>query len=59
MKIYQIKYNNNGVLKYCYTNNFIDFYASYTDVKAKTNIIIEKKEFYEKVQKVWADKKNQ
>lgn len=59
MKIYQIKYNNHGVLKYCYTNNFTDFYASYTDVKAKTNIIIEKKEFYEKVQKVWADKKNQ
>ena len=57
-KIYQIKYNHYGVTKYCYTDNFIEYYKTYPDVKTKTNLIIEKKQFYEEMQKMWSDKKN-
>ncbi len=52
MKIYQIKYRHFGTLKYCYTDNFIDFYANYTEVETKQNRLLFKKEFYEKVQQV-------
>lgn len=58
MKIYQIKYSHYGIIKYYYTDNFIEYYKTYPDVKTKTNIIIEKKEFYEEMQKMWSDKKN-
>lgn len=57
MKIYQIKYNFRGIRRYAYTSDFIDYYASYMDVKTKTNLITEKKEFYEEVQKMRIDKK--
>ncbi len=52
MKIYQIKYRHFGTLKYCYTDNFIDFYANYPEVETKQNRLLFKKEFYEKVQQV-------
>lgn len=52
MKIYQIKYTHYGTVKYCYTNNFIDFYANYPEVEIKQNRLLFKKEFYEKVQQV-------
>ncbi len=52
MKIYQIKYRYFGTLKYCYTDNFIDFYANYPEVETKQNRLLFKKEFYEKVQQV-------
>ena len=52
MKIYQIKYRHFGTLKYCYTDNFIDFYANYPEVETKQNRLLLKKEFYEKVQQV-------
>jgi hypothetical protein len=52
LKIYQIKYRHFGTLKYCYTDNFIDFYANYTEVETKQNRLLFKKEFYEKVQQV-------
>lgn len=52
MKIYQIKYTHFGTVKYCYTNNFIDFYANYPEVEIKQNRLLFKKEFYEKVQQV-------
>jgi hypothetical protein len=39
-------------LKYCYTDNFIDFYANYPEVETKQNRLLFKKEFYEKVQQV-------
>jgi len=57
LKIYQIKYLKQGIQKYAYTSDFINYYASHKDVKTKTNLIIEKKEFYEEVQKMWNDKK--
>lgn len=57
MKIYQIKYKNGGIQKYAYTNDFIDYYQTHKDVKTKTNLITEKKEFYEEVQKMRIDKK--
>jgi hypothetical protein len=46
-----------GIQKYAYTPDFINYYASHKDVKTKTNLITEKKEFYEEVQKMWNDKK--
>jgi hypothetical protein len=52
LKIYQIKYRHFGTLKYCYTDNFIDFYANYSEVETKQNRLLFKKEFYEKVQQV-------
>jgi hypothetical protein len=52
LKIYQIKYRHFGTLKYCYTDNFIDFYANYPEVETKQNRLLFKKEFYEKVQQV-------
>ncbi len=52
MKIYQIKYRHFGTLKYCYTDNFIDFYANYPEVETKQNRLLFKKEFYEKMQQV-------
>ena len=52
MKIYQIKYRHFGTLKYCYTCNFIDFYANYPEVETKQNRLLFKKEFYEKMQQV-------
>lgn len=52
MKIYQIKYTHFGTVKYCYTNNFIDFYANYPEVELKQNRLLFKKEFYEKMQQV-------
>jgi len=52
LKIYQIKYTHFGTVKYCYTNNFIDFYANYPEVELKQNRLLFKKEFYEKVQQV-------
>jgi hypothetical protein len=52
LKIYQIKYRHFGTLKYCYTDNFIDFYANYPEVQTKENRLLFKKEFYEKVQQV-------
>jgi hypothetical protein len=57
LKIYQIKYNFRGIRRYAYTSDFINYYASYIDVKTKTNLITEKKEFYEEVQKMRIDKK--
>jgi hypothetical protein len=39
-------------LKYCYTDNFIDFYANYPEVKTKENRLLFTKSFYEKVQQV-------
>jgi hypothetical protein len=59
MKIYQIKYSHYGIIKYSYTDDFIEYYNTYPDVKTKTNVIIEKKQFYEEMQKMWSDKKNQ
>jgi hypothetical protein len=56
MKIYQIKYKHGGIQKYAYTNDFIDYYATHKDVKTKTNLITEKKQFYEEVQKMRTDK---
>ena len=56
MKVYQIKYTHYGTLKYSYTDNFIDFYKLPTDIKTKTNLILEQKEFYEKVQQVQREK---
>jgi len=55
LKIYQIKYRHFGTLKYCYTDNFIDFYADYNEVKTKQNKLSFKQEFYEKVQQVQKD----
>ena len=52
MKIYQIKYTHYGTLKYCYTDNFNDFYANYPEVKTKENRLLFTKQFYEKVQQV-------
>ena len=52
MKIYQIKYTHYGILKYCYTDNFIDFYVNYPEVKTKENRLLFTKQFYEKVQQV-------
>ena len=52
MKIYQIKYTHYGILKYCYTDNFIDFYLNYPEVKTKENRLLFTKSFYEKVQQV-------
>jgi hypothetical protein len=52
LKIYQIKYRHFGTLKYCYTDNFIDFYANYPEVETKQNRLLFKKEFYEKMQQV-------
>jgi len=52
LKIYQIKNRHFGTLKYCYTDNFIDFYANYPEVETKQNRLLFKKEFYEKVQQV-------
>jgi hypothetical protein len=49
MKIYQVKYTYYGTQKYCYTDNFIDFYASYTEVKPKLNRLLFHKEFYDKI----------
>lgn len=57
MKVYQIKYQKQGIQKYAYTSDFINYYATHMDVKRKTNLIIEKKQFYEEVQKMWDDKK--
>jgi hypothetical protein len=57
LKIYQIKYQKQGIQKYAYTSDFINYYASHKDVKTKTNLIIEKKEFYEAVQKMWDKEK--
>lgn len=57
MKIYQVKYKKGGIQKYAYTSDFIDYYATHKDVKTKTNLITEKKEFYEEVQKMRIDKK--
>jgi hypothetical protein len=56
LKIYQIKYRHFGTLKYCYTDNFIDFYANYPEVQTKENRLLFKKEFYEKVQQVQREK---
>jgi hypothetical protein len=52
LKIYQVKYTHYGTTKYCYTSNFIDFYANYPEVETKQNRLLFKKEFYEKVQQV-------
>ena len=49
LKIYQIKYTYYGTRKYCYTHNFVDFYASYTEVEPKLNRLLFHKEFYDKV----------
>jgi hypothetical protein len=57
LKTYQIKYKKQGIQKYAYTSDFINFYPTYLDVKPKTNLITEKNEFYEKVQKVRNDQK--
>ena len=57
MKIYQVKYQKQGIQKYAYTSDFIDYYASHKDLKTKTNLITEKKEFYEAVQKMWDKEK--
>ena len=46
-----------GIRKYAYTSDFINYYASYMDVKTKTNLIIEQKQFYEEMQKMRIDKK--
>ena len=57
MKIYQVKYQKQGIQKYAYTSDFINYYASHKDLKTKTNPITEKKEFYEAVQKMWDKEK--
>ena len=57
MKIYQVKYQKQGIQKYAYTSDFINYYASHKDLKTKTNLITEKKEFYEAVQKMWDKEK--
>ena len=57
MKIYQIKYKKGGIQKYAYTSDFKDYYASHIDCKTKTNLITEKTQFYEEVQKMRIDKK--
>ena len=57
MKIYQVKYQKQGIQKYAYTSDFINYYASHIDTKTKTNLITEKKEFYEAVQKMWDKEK--
>jgi hypothetical protein len=49
LKIYQIKYTHFGTVKYCYTDNFTDFYANYPEVQTKQNRLELKKEFYQKV----------
>ena len=49
LKIYQIKYTYYGTRKYCYTHNFVDFYAIYTEVEPKLNRLLFHKEFYNKV----------
>ena len=49
LKIYQVKYTYYGTQKYCYTDNFVDFYASYTEVKPKQNRLLFHKEFYNKI----------
>jgi hypothetical protein len=57
LKIYQIKYKRGGIQKYAYTSDFIDYYATHKNAKTKTNLITEKKQFYEEVQKMRIDKK--
>ncbi len=49
LKIYQVKYTHYGTTKYCYTDNFTDFYGCYTEVEPKINRLKFKKEFYEKI----------
>jgi hypothetical protein len=56
MKIYQVKYKKGGIQKYAYTSDFIDYYETHKDAKTKTNLITEKKQFYEEVQKMRTDK---
>lgn len=38
-RIWQIKYQHYGILKYSYTHDFIDFYKDWNDCKQKTNKI--------------------
>jgi hypothetical protein len=47
MKIYQIKYTNYGIVKYCYSSNFVDIYLNYGDVKIDKDKLTFPKEFYD------------
>jgi hypothetical protein len=49
MKIYQVKYLEYGVRKWCYTNNFIDCYPSRNEVITGINRLKFTKEFYDKL----------
>ena len=57
LKIYEVKYTYYGKRKYCYTDNFIDFYASYTEVKPKQNRLLFHKEFYDKIKEYDTERK--
>jgi|APGre2960657404_1045060.scaffolds.fasta_scaffold03883_11 hypothetical protein len=51
MKIYQIKYTNYGIVKYCYSSNFVDIYLNFTDVEIDKDKLIFPKEFYDALNK--------
>ena len=59
LKIYQVRYTYYGTRKYCYTDNFMDFYASYTEVEPKLNRLLFHKEFYTKINGYISERSNE
>lgn len=59
LKIYEVRYTYYGTQKYCYTDNFVDFYASYTEVKPKLNRLLFHKEFYNKINGYISERPNE
>jgi len=47
--IWQIRYKDYGVVKYCYTKNFNEYYACWLECKKEINVLNFKPEFYEKM----------
>jgi len=48
----QIRYREYGVLKWCYTDDFVNYYRKYKECIDKKNLLIFEKEFYEKMYEV-------
>jgi len=59
LKIYQVRYTYYGTRKYCYTDNFMDFYTCYTEVEPKLNRLLFHKEFYTKINGYISERPNE
>ena len=52
MKIYQIKYTNYGIVKYCYSSNFVDIYLNFTAIEKDMIMVTENTREFERISNI-------